>query len=237
MEKKTLFKLSKDRPMYVNIIYTLIAFIGMFIIPTAVYLFLYSFIHNEVVCNLISDIVFIIVLYLMYFKDLNSEFNIFTKDFKKNAKISFKYYLLGFMGMVFCNLLITLFLGGISSNESQVRDMLYSNVVPTMISICIIAPITEELIFRKSLQPVLKNKWIYVIVCGLLFGGAHILTNIMNNAFVWTDLFYILPYACLGGSFALMDYDTKTTFSSIMIHALHNTVTGIMLLVTYFGGK
>ena len=237
MKDKTLFKLSKDRPMYINIIYTLIAFIGMFIIPTIVYLVINKYIKNEVVCNIISDLVFIVILYLMYFKDLNSEFNIFTKDFKKNAKISFKYYLLGFMGMVFCNILIAICLGGISSNESQVREMLYSSVVPTMISIAIIAPIMEELIFRKSLQPVIKNKWIYVVVCGLLFGGAHLLTNIMNNEFVWTDLFYILPYACLGGSFALMDYETKTTFSSIMIHAIHNTATGILLLVMYFGGK
>ena len=231
------FKYSKDRPMYVNIIYTLIAFIGMFIIPTVFYLILNKYIKNEVVCNLISDVIFIGILYLMYFKDLNNEFKIYKGNFKENFKISFKYYILGFMGMVFFNLLIAIFLGNISSNESQVRDMLYSSVIPTMISISIIAPIMEELIFRKSLQPVIKNKWIYVVVCGLLFGGAHIMTNILNNAFVLTDLFYILPYASLGGSFALMDHETKTTYSSIVIHAMHNTCTALLLLITYFGGK
>ena len=60
--------------------------------------------------------------------------------------------------------------------------------------------------------------------------------DIASADFVITDLLYVLPYACLGGSFALMDYNTKTTFSSIIIHSLHNTLTALLLLVTFFGG-
>ena len=139
--------------------------------------------------------------------------------------------------MVFFNLIVMILLKNISSNESQVREMLYNNVFLSMISISIIAPISEEIIFRKSIRPLINNRWVYVVVCGLLFGGAHILTNVLSGEFVISDLIYVLPYACLGGSFALMDYNTKTTFSSIVIHSLHNTITGIMLLITYFGGK
>jgi membrane protease YdiL (CAAX protease family) len=140
------------------------------------------------------------------------------------------------MGMIFFNVIIAIFLGGVSSNESQVREMLYNNVFFTMISISIYAPLSEELIFRKSLRPLINNKWIYIIVSGLLFGGAHILTNFIQNTFVLTDLIYILPYGCLGAYFALMDYESKTTFSSIVIHALHNTCTACLLLAMYYGG-
>ena len=139
--------------------------------------------------------------------------------------------------MSFFNLLINVFLKNISSNEEQVREMLYHNVILAMISISIIAPILEELVFRKSLAPVIRNKWIYSIVSGLLFGSAHILTNFVQGIFVPTDLIYILPYGCLGFTFALMDYDNKSVYSSIIIHALHNTLTALLLLVTYFGGK
>lgn len=114
--------------------------------------------------------------------------------------------------------------------------MLYNSPILSLISISIIAPISEELIFRKSLQPIIKNKWVYVIVSGLLFGGAHLLTNILSGTLRVVDLVYILPYASLGSAFALMDNETKTTFSSIIIHAIHNTLTALLLLAIFKAG-
>ena len=235
--KDKIFAYSKDRPFYINLIFCIVSFIGILLIPSFFYLIFKSFIPNDNVCNLLGDLVLIAILVLMYIKDLKKEFKTYTKNYKENIKLSFKYYIMGFLGMVFFNLLIMILLKNISSNESQVREMLYASPIITMITISLIAPVSEELIFRKSLQPLIKNKWFYIVLSGLLFGGAHILTNIINNAFVITDLIYVLPYACLGASFALMDYETKTTYSSIFIHFLHNTLTAILLLITYSGGK
>ena len=236
-EKLFLFKYSKDRKFITNLILCLVSFSGLIVLPYIFYFIFHAFIKDEYLCNIVADICLIVVLYLMYFKDLNKEFKTYIKNFKENISKSFKYYIIGFIGRVFFNLLIMFLLKNISSNESQVREMLYSNTLFAIISISIIAPISEELIFRKSIQPIIKNKWIYVLVCGLLFGGAHILTNIINNVFVITDLIYILPYASLGCSFALMDYETNTTFCSIVMHFLHNTCTAILLLITYTGGN
>ncbi len=235
--KEKLFNYSKDRPFYINLIFCIVSFAGLLIIPIIFYYLLKSFITNDKVCNFLSDVLLIIILYLMYYKDLNQEFKVFISNFKENAKKSFKYYFIGFGMMVFFNLIIMVLLKNISSNESQVREMLYSSPVIALLTISIVAPISEELIFRKSLQPIIKNKWIYVLLTGLLFGGAHILTNILNNNFALTDLIYILPYASLGCAFGLMDYENKTTFSSIMMHFLHNTCTAILLLIVYSGGN
>ena len=235
--KNKILSYTEERPFYANLIIMIFCYIGMFIIPTVVAAYFHLYIENLHICSIISDVVYILLLYFLYLKDLNREAKIYFGDFKKKFKHSFKIYLLGFMGMVFFNLFITIFLKGISSNESQVREMLYSNVVTTMISISIIAPLLEELIFRKTLSPLFKNKWLYSLTCGLLFGFAHIMTNFMQNIFVMSDLLYILPYGALGFSFGLMDYDNKTVFSSIVMHALHNSLTGILLLITYFGGK
>ena len=234
---KKIFSYSKDRPFYLNVIFCILCFLGLFLFSSIVYLLLKPIIHNENVITIIANLLFCLFLYLLYFKDLNKEFKDYFKDFKSNFKLSLKYYALGIMGMVFFNIIIMIFLKDVSQNENQVRELLFSSPFYTMISISILAPLSEELIFRKSLQPVIKNKWIYVITCGVLFGGAHILTNVISNTFVLTDLFYILPYGSLGASFALMDNETKTTFSSIMIHALHNTCTALLLLAMYFGGN
>ena len=230
-------KYSKDRTLLINILIAIFCLIGTVFIPSLLVVFLSRYIKNRVLCLTIGESVFAIILYLLYFKDLNSEAKIYFKDFWNNFKKSFKLYIIGYMGMVFFALLGYLILKNISSNEEQVREMLYNNTLLTMISISILAPISEEIVFRKSLQPFIKNKWVYVVVCGLLFGCAHILTDIVNNSFAISDFIYTLPYACLGASFALMDHESKSTFSSIIIHSFHNTITGILLLITYLGGK
>ena len=234
--KDKLFSYTKDRSLLINIIIVICAFLGMLLIPSLIAIMLPKF-FGETISSIIGDVVFIIILYLVYLKDLHKEFKAYFGAFGNNFKKSFKIYILGFIGMVVCNLFIITFLKNISTNESQVREMLYKNAIPTMISISIIAPIVEELVFRKSLSTVLKNRWIYVIVSGLLFGGAHILVNVIQGTFVLTDLVYVLPYGCLGASFALMDYNNKSVFPSMIIHAIHNTFTALLLLVTYFGGK
>ncbi len=230
------FKYTKDRSFTRNLVFCIISLLGVILIPSIIGILLMGFVKNDMVNTLISNLVFCLILYLMYYKDLNKEFKTYKNNFKSNFKLGFKYYILGFIGMIFFNLLIAVFLKNISSNESQVRDMLFSSPVITFLCIALTAPFSEEIVFRKSLAPVIKNKWIYVIVCGLLFGGAHILTNILNNAFVISDLIYILPYGCLGASFALMDRETSSTFTSIVMHCLHNSATGVLLLVTYFSG-
>ena len=91
----------------------------------------------------------------------------------------------------------------------------------------IYAPLTEELAFRKSIRDIINNKWIYVLVSGLVFGMLHI-SSYMNN---WTDLVYLIPYSSLGVAFALLYYKTDNIFSSITMHAIHNFLAVVVYLL------
>ncbi|NLC47881.1 MAG: CPBP family intramembrane metalloprotease [Tenericutes bacterium] len=225
-------KYTAERKLSVNIAFFICILVGMFFIPYVFNLILSNFITNSNISELLSNVLYIEILYLIYYKDLNSEFKIFKEKFKKNMTLGFKYYFVGVFLMIFSNIIISLTVGDISANETLVREQLFSNMVFSMISISIIAPITEELIFRKSLMPILKNKWVYAFFCGLLFGLAHLISGEMT----WISLVYLLPYGSLGFVFALMNKETKTTFTSITIHAIHNTFTGTLLLILYFSG-
>ena len=167
--KLNIFTYTKDRSFIANLFIAILCFFVMFIISTFAALFIHRYIKDAYVCTILADLFYILILYLVFLKDLNHEAKVYFSDFKNKFKKSFKTYLLGFMGMIFFNLFITFFLKEISSNEEQVREMLYNSVFTSMISISIIAPILEELIFRKSLAPLFKNKWVYSIICGLLF--------------------------------------------------------------------
>lgn len=223
-------KSTNERPWYINIVVMIIVVLGSLVVPT---LLSYSFFKftSKYVASLLGDLIYIILIILVYYKDLKSEFKNYKKDFKNNINISVRYYIIGLMFMAFFNLILIKILGGtISTNETEVRTLLKSSTLFMMINISIIAPIQEELIYRKSLQTVFKNKWVYALISGILFGGAHILINIFGGTFVVNDLLYILPYGSIGFAFALMDYKTKSTFSSMVVHSIHNTINAIIIL-------
>jgi membrane protease YdiL (CAAX protease family) len=232
-----IMKCSKDRPWYINLLFCFICLVGIIVLPTIFSLMYSDFIKSETICSFLSEVTFVLVLVLMYYKDLIKEAKTFKRDFKKSMKSSIKHYVMGIMSMIFFNLLITMILkNDISTNESQVREMLFNNTIYALINISIYAPISEEIIFRKSIQPLINNKWLYAFVCGVLFGGAHILTNVLGGTFVISDLIYILPYGSLGVAFALMDYENRSVFNSMTIHCLHNTMTALLLLSMFYLG-
>ncbi len=232
-----IMKCSKDRPWYINLLFCFICLVGIIVLPTIFSLMYSDFIKSETICSFLSEVTFVLILVLMYYEDLIKEAKTFKRDFKKSMKSSIKYYVMGIMSMIFFNLLITMILkNDISTNESQVREMLFNNTIYALINISIYAPISEEIIFRKSIQPLINNKWLYAFVCGVLFGGAHILTNVLGGTFVISDLIYILPYGSLGVAFALMDYENRSVFNSMTIHCLHNTMTALLLLSMFYLG-
>ena len=174
------------------------------------------------------NITFLIIIIACYIKTLKKDFKSFFKNFINNFEESFKYYLIGVAIMIISNLIITLVLGGgVGENEELVRS--YIDIAPLLmfVEVAIYAPFAEELLFRKSIRDLIKNKWIYILVSGGIFGALHV-TGI-NSMF---DLLYLIPYCSLGFTFAFIYSKTDNIFSTITIHSMHNAVT----LILYFIG-
>lgn len=227
---------SENRDIISNIIIGLFGLFGVFCLPS-----IFSSIYikiglGSIASNMIGEISFILVLMLLYKEDLKSEIVKFKNNFKSYIKEGFRYYLAGYLCMIFFNLIISMVLKDVSQNEAGVRELLFNLPVYAFINIAIFAPIAEELSFRKTLSPIFKDKYVFALVSGLLFGGAHLMTNILSNTLALTDLLYLLPYGTLGFVFALMDKKTNNTFTSISMHAFHNTITCILLLLLHFLG-
>lgn len=229
-------KSSKDRSLLMNIIICLIALVGVLVIPSIVGILFSNIITNDTICSAIGELVFLLILVFLFYNDLKKEYKVFKKDIKESLRVGFKYYFVGLMAMIFFNLFLAITLKSIATNETQVREMLFDTPFFSLINIVLLAPIAEELTFRKSIRPIINNRILYAIICGVLFGLAHLLTNFLSGTFVLTDLLYVLPYGSLGFAFAIMDYDTKTTYTSICMHAFHNFCTGMLLLLVYYSG-
>ena len=176
----------------------------------------------------ISNILLMGIFIYIYRKDLIKDLSYFKKNFEYNFFNSFKYWLIGFVIMFISNLIITFILKlNIAGNETEVRNFININPILMILIACIISPVTEELTFRKSIKDACNNKWIYIIVSGFVFGLLHVISYI--NASI--DLVYLVPYTALGISFALLYYKTNNIYSTISMHAMHNTLSIIIYLL------
>ena len=180
----------------------------------------------------LCDLGYIGVLFLIYKDKIINDFKKYFKKFGENFELSFKYYFVGVIIMIASNLIITLlFKDAQAGNEEAVRSLIDQLPLYMIFSVSLYAPITEELIFRHSIKDCIvkdrKNKTaklIYIISSGFIFAAMHILGQTSSNL----DYIYLIPYMSLGVAFAALYSKTDNIFASIMMHALHNTVTVIL---------
>ena len=114
----------------------------------------------------------------------------------------------------------------ISNNEEVIRKI--TNILPiySLISTCLCAPIIEELLYRKTIGDIFNNKWLGIIIGGLLFGGAHVIGTYTNIL----DVLYVIPYGVLGSVFMYIYYDSDNIYNTMFLHFMHNSI----LMILYF---
>lgn len=183
---------------------------------------------TQCLLSLFSGFVVAILFIVIYWKDLKRDFITFKRNFFKYMDESFKYWILGLFVMCFSNILIRLlFHTNGANNENALQELIKALPWAMFISAAITGPFNEEIVFRKTLIDVFKNKWVVTFLSFLLFGGAHVILN----ATVWTDYLYIIPYGALGAAFAYADCKCENIIPSIFMHITHNTV---LLLISIF---
>lgn len=99
----------------------------------------------------------------------------------------------------------------------------------TVILSCLYAPFVEEGVFRLSLSKIFKNKTIFVIVSGFLFGVLHLIDKFTSIY----DLLYIFQYAALGICLAKAYKDSNNIFVSISMHFIQNFIAAMLILILY----
>jgi len=175
-----------------------------------------------------SNLILLCIFIYIYRKTLIKDAKKYFKNFSQNIETSLKYWLIGFIIMIISNLFITYILNKtIAGNEEEIRS--YINLMPILMifNTIIYAPITEELAFRKSIKDAINNKWLYILTSGIIFGLMHIISYINNPI----DIIYLIPYSSLGIAFSMLYYKTNNIFSTITMHAIHNSLAVIVYLI------
>lgn len=178
---------------------------------------------------LIGNAIITCITIYIFRKTLINDIKAFKPNWLKLLEKGTFYWLIGLLIMAVSNLIISHLLSGtLATNEQNVRNLLTSFPIISIIMTSLLAPLTEELIFRKAFLDVFKTKWTYVLTAGIIFGSLHVILTIKNIY----ELLYLIPYCSLGIAFSYMYYETKNIIVPITIHMLHNTILSIFTLVS-----
>ncbi|CAK8054740.1 CPBP family intramembrane glutamic endopeptidase [Eupransor demetentiae] len=175
-------------------------------------------------------------------KRAEPEFSILPINFKNWRR--FVWLLLIWIGSLFVmgtwksvgDKLIGVSIESTSTNQELIsKTFSYSgfySVIAMAITLVLVAPIIEELLFRGLFLAYFDSKkhwWIGVVTSGLLFGLAHIVSSGVRLA----SLVDWIMYAILGGALAFVYKRTRHISNDILIHMMQNSIATLSLLITF----
>lgn len=166
------------------------------------------------------EVIFIFMIIMIYKKEIKYNLNALRKNVNEIFFKYIPYWILMIFLMYVSNAIIYFILGNIAKNEEEVRTIIDNYPIYAFILSVILAPVMEELVFRKCVRKIFNNKIIYILISGLFFGMMHVLTDFSSA----TDLLFLIPYSIPGFVFAYIYTDSKNIFSSICLHMMHNFI-------------
>ena len=208
---------------YAKSIFLVLCFIFiMFILPE------FSFFSH--VSSWIIYLVIILIILVLYHKELGRNLMIFLKNIKIYFPFIIKRYFIMLAVMLIVAIpIVMLNSGNTSTNQQMINDMFKQLPIRTLLLSTLYAPFAEESIFRLSLSKLFNNKTLFIIVSGFLFGALHVIDKFTSAM----DFLYIFQYAALGICLAKAYSDTNNIFVSISMHFIQNFLAAILVLILY----
>lgn len=152
-------------------------------------------------------------------KEFISQKGIYIKEVIKAFSITLLFYLP-------ITLIIRLIIGEESTNQSLIKEI---PLWITAILAIIIAPISEEVLFRGFLRRIFKNETVFIVISALIFGAIHCMF-LEENLVMYL---YIIPYAIMGAGMAKLYAKTNNLCTNITLHFIWNLIVmGAMVIMS-----
>lgn len=183
--------------------------------------------NKKVLLLFISNFLFMIYLLIIYRRELKEDLKDYKKNFKGYINKYFIYYVIGVALMAGSNLILQKITGlELSGNESTLRELIKRIPIYMGFSTVLYAPFVEEIIFRKSIRNVTKNKKVFVLLSGFIFGILHI-TSFSNVK----EIIMGIPYIIMGIDFAVIYVKSNNIFTTMIFHLFHNLILFLMIIL------
>lgn len=185
--------------------------------------------------NTFIELIMFVVVILFYKKYLKKDLVLFKlnkKDYIKKIISYFLIFLVVKYGVALFSSLLLVMLGSdlvTSENQEAVVNLAKTLPFMMMISTSLLAPFVEEGIFRLGIKKVINNKYLFILVSGLVFGFMHIFPTELP---LYVALIESLNYVTMGLLLAYIYNETDNIYVVVIIHALNNLLSMLMILAT-----
>ena len=185
--------------------------------------------------NTFIELIMFVVVLLFYKKYLKKDLVLFKlnkKDYIKKIISYFLIFLVVKYGVaLFSSLLLVMLGSDLVTSENQEAVVTLAKKLPfmMMISTSLLAPFVEEGIFRLGIRKVINNKYLFILVSGLIFGFMHIFPTELP---LYVALIESLNYVTMGLLLAYIYNETDNIYVVVIIHALNNLLSMLMILAT-----
>ena len=191
----------------------------------------FLFLKEEIWILLIIHLSLAIIFSMIYRKDLQKDFKNLKTSWKEIISSTIKYWIIGLIiSLITSNILELFHLTPNINQESNITLLKQYPIIEYILAV-LLAPITEELVFRRSFIYSTNNKYIYSIITGFLFASVHVISSLKYGPIM---LLYILVYLPLGIAFGYSYFKTKNIFGTIITHSIHNFIS--LTLTLLIGG-
>ena len=219
----------RKRNILINILVIILYFLWPYFLGSITNLFKFSQEVNLYI-SLLTNFIFLAVVIYIYRDKLGNYCNNYKKNFKVNFLNSLKIFLIGLGLYILFNTIINTLKVPILNTQTSLIEMIKTIPVLFILNTLFYYPIIEELVFKMSLKEIIKNKWAFVIVTGLLNAFFQIVFSIGNT----TDLLYLLPYTIFFASLSYIYYNTNNIIYPIIIRIVYNIIPCIIYMVDFF---
>jgi len=220
---------NRKKKILINLLVICLYFIWPYFLSSITNLFNLSDNMNLFISCSVNFIFLFVIIYI--YKDILSKYyNNLKKNFKSNIINSIMIFAIGlFLYILFNTLFSVLNVPVLSSQNSRIEIF---KKVPIMfvLNTLFYYPVIEEIVFKMSFKEILKNKWYFIIVTGLLNAFFQIVFSMANI----TDLLYLLPYTIFFGSLSYIYYKTDNIMYPIIIRICYNLIPCIIYIVDLF---
>lgn len=173
----------------------------------------------------------LIIMLIVFFKQLMHDFKIFKQYFKEYISLTFKTWLKSLVVMIILGIIIQLVTNTSQSNNQEALQKMFNSfpVVVALLSM-LYAPFAEELMFRGVFKKFIKSKYLFILISGIAFGLLHVIDDSKTLA----EFSYVIVYTSLGMFLASLYHKTNNLFTNISFHFMQNTLGVIGMILLYF---
>ena len=186
------------------------------------------------VIDITAKLILSVLILGLYFGDLESDLFKFKDNYKSMLKKSLHYFgiilLVKFIVAIYITMISTVL--GIEMIQAENQDIIDSLIgaapILMLISSVLLAPFLEEVLFRLGFKKIIKGKYPFIIISGLVFGLIHVFPT--DVAFM-TAVLQSIVYVALGVTLAYIYEKEDNIYLLMIVHALNNLFSLIVILL------